>query len=163
MPLLLLLSELKAPPSSPLLALLIGFGSSKLPLVVGSSLPVVEEVKEEEEEEEPLVKDEEESTDCCCSRGFKLISLTKSFPGLESGFRRHEMHAGHGNGPTAEEITPLPRHSLHTGVLEEEPEGRGQDEAGHGVGDDDDDDDVASLFEILPSSLISAGQRRFLL
>lgn len=43
------------------------------------------------------------------------------------------MHAGHGNGPAAEGMTPLPRHSRHTGEGEEEPEGRGQEEAGHGV------------------------------
>lgn len=53
------------------------------------------------------------------------------------------MHAGHGNGPAAEEMTRLPRHSLHTGEAEaEDPEGRGQDEAGQGVEEEEEEEEA---------------------
>jgi hypothetical protein len=43
------------------------------------------------------------------------------------------MHAGHGRGPAAEEMTRRPRHSLQTGEGEEVLEERGHVDAGQGV------------------------------
>lgn len=78
------------------------------------------------------------------------------------------MHAGHGNGPAAEDMTRLPRHSLHTGDGEEAPEGRGQDEAGQGVEEDEEvcvsPSEVSTSFDSVDRfSLASEEQRSDLL